>query len=47
VQVLAGGKLIAIDVGLTSGAGTPRAALILEGSRGYEWTPTRTRLLWR
>lgn len=47
IQVLARGKLIAIDVGLTSGAGTPRAALILEGSRGYEWTPTRTRLLWR
>lgn len=47
VQVLASGKLIAIDVGLTSGEGTPRAALVLEGKRGYEWTPERTRLLWR
>jgi hypothetical protein len=47
IKVLAAGKLIAIDVGLTSGPDTPRAALILEGPRGYEWTPTRTRLLWR
>lgn len=47
VQVLSQGKLVAIDVGLKSGADTPRAALVLEGSRGYEWTPERTRLLWR
>lgn len=47
IQVLARGKLIGIDVGLRAGAGTPRAALIIEGKRGYEWTPERTRLLWR
>ncbi|HVY26227.1 MAG TPA: metallophosphoesterase [Polyangiaceae bacterium] len=47
VRVLSQGKLVAIDVGLKSGAGTPRAALVLEGSRGYEWTPQRTRLLWK
>jgi hypothetical protein len=47
VQVLAGGKLIAIDVGLKSGPETPRAALVLEGQRGYEWTPAGTRLLWK
>lgn len=47
VQLLAQGKLVAIDVGLESGPETPRAALILEGSRGYEWTPERTRLLWK
>ena len=47
VQLLARGKLIAIDVGLSEGAGTPRAALVIEGSRGYEWTPAGTRPLWR
>lgn len=47
IQVLSRGKLIGIDVGLKAGEGTPRAALIIEGERGYEWTPERTRLLWR
>lgn len=47
VQVLAQGKLVAIDVGLKSGADTPRTALVLEGSRGYEWSPEHTRLLWK
>jgi hypothetical protein len=44
--VLAQGRLIGVDVGLRSGADKPRAALIVEGSRGFEWTPQRKRLLW-
>jgi hypothetical protein len=44
--VLARGKLIGIDVGLRSGPDKPRAALVVEGSSGYEWTPERKRLLW-
>ena len=47
VQLVAGGKLVAVDVGLKSGEDTPRGALIIEECRGYEWTPARTRLLWR
>jgi hypothetical protein len=46
VLLLAGGRLVAVDVGLKSGTDTPRAALILDGSRGLEWTPDRTRVLW-
>lgn len=46
VLLLAGGRLVAVDVGLRSGPNTPRAALILEGSRGLEWTPNKTRVLW-
>lgn len=46
VLVLARGRLVAVDVGLKSGPSTPRAALILEGTRGLEWTPEKTRLLW-
>ena len=44
--VLARGRLIGVDVGLRSGPDEPRAALVIEGSRGYEWTPERKRLLW-
>lgn len=46
VQVLHQGRLIAVDVGLESGATTARAALVLDGPRGYEWTPSGMRLLW-
>jgi hypothetical protein len=46
VLVLAGGQLVAVDVGLRSGPDTPRTALILDGPRGLEWTPHRTRVLW-
>lgn len=46
ILVLAGGSLVDVDVGLSSGEGTPRAALILDGPRGLEWTPERTRVLW-
>jgi len=47
VLLLSSGKLVAVDVGLRSGDDTPRTALILQGSRGYEWTPERRRLLWK
>lgn len=46
VQLVAGGLLVAVDVGLDSGDATPRAALIIEGSSGFEWTPRRTTKLW-
>ena len=46
VRVLAGSRLVAVDVGLRSGAHTPRAALIMNGQSGVEWTPGGTRLLW-
>lgn len=46
IRVLCGGKLVGVDVGLSAGLATPRAALMIEGERGYEWTPERTTLLW-
>jgi hypothetical protein len=46
VLPLAGGRLVAVDVGLSSGPHTPRAALIVDGPRGLEWTPGKTRVLW-
>lgn len=46
ILLLHGGRLVMTDVGLHSGEHTPRTALILSGSEGYEWTPQRTRLLW-
>jgi hypothetical protein len=46
IHVQAGGSLVSVDVGLASGPGAPRAALVLEGRSGYEWTPQATRLLW-
>ncbi len=41
-----GGRLVLIDVGICSGPDGPRAALVIEGSIGYEWTPAGTRVLW-
>jgi hypothetical protein len=46
ILVLERGQLIGVDVGLSEEPRAPRAALIIEGSRGYEWTPSGTRLLW-
>jgi hypothetical protein len=46
IHVQAGGRLVSVDVGLASGPGAPRAALVIEGSSGYEWTPQATRRLW-
>jgi hypothetical protein len=46
IHVQAAGRLVSVDVGLASGPGAPRAALVIEGGAGYEWTPLGTRLLW-
>jgi hypothetical protein len=46
IALLERGRLIAVDVGLGEGAEAPRAALIIAGSRGLEWTPAGTRVLW-
>jgi hypothetical protein len=46
IVVLERGKLIGVDVGLAEGPDSPRTALIIAGSRGLEWTPTKTRVLW-
>jgi hypothetical protein len=46
VLVMAAGRLIDVDVGLGSQQRNVSAALIIEGERGYEWTPTGTTLLW-
>mgnify|MGYP001598471619 CR=1 FL=1 len=46
IHVQARGRLISVDVGLSSGPQSPRTALILEGNAGYEWTPSGTRSLW-
>jgi len=46
IHVQAAGRLVSIDVGLASGPGAPRAALVLEGGAGYEWTPLGMRRLW-
>lgn len=46
VCLLAGGRLVAVDVGLRSGKSTPRTALIVRGAAGFEWTPSGTRQLW-
>jgi hypothetical protein len=46
ISVLAQGRLIAVDVGLAEGEHTPRTALIIEGSRGLEWSPGGIRPLW-
>jgi hypothetical protein len=40
-------RLVCVDVGLRAGASTPRAALVVEGPVGLEWTPAGTRVLWR
>jgi hypothetical protein len=41
-----GGRLVCIDVGITSGPGAPRAALLVEGEAGYQWSPAGLRPLW-
>lgn len=46
ILVLERGKLIGVDVGLSEDPRAPRAALIIDGKRGLEWTPHGTRLLW-
>jgi hypothetical protein len=46
ISLVDGSRLVLVDVGLSSGPGTPRAALIVSGSRGSEWTPGGIRLLW-
>jgi len=46
IHIQAGGRLVSVDVGLASGPASPRAALVLVGRSGYEWTPAATRLLW-
>jgi calcineurin-like phosphoesterase family protein len=46
ILVLAQGKLIDVDVGLSEAPHAPRTALIIEGPRGLEWTPEGTRVLW-
>ena len=40
------GKVICIDVGLTSGADTPRVALVVERGKGFEWSSGALRGLW-
>jgi hypothetical protein len=47
ILVTAAGRMIAVDVGLSSKQRSASAALIIEGERGYEWTPEGTSLLWR
>ncbi|MEI9938646.1 MAG: metallophosphoesterase [Pseudomonadota bacterium] len=47
ILVTADGRLIDVDVGLSSRDRTASAALIIEGERGYEWTPEGTTLLWK
>jgi hypothetical protein len=40
------GKVVCIDVGLTSGADTPRTALVIERGKGFEWSSGELRSLW-
>lgn len=40
-------RLVCVDVGLRSGESATRAALIIEGGVGLEWTQVGTRTLWR
>jgi hypothetical protein len=46
LAVLARGQLIGVDVGLGADAHAPRTALIIDGPRGLECNPGRTRVLW-
>lgn len=39
-------RLVLVDVGMREDPQSPRAALIIEGERGYEWTAASTRTLW-
>ena len=47
IQVMAQGRLIDVDVGLSSRQPLASAALILHGEHGYEWTPRGVTLLWK
>lgn len=40
------GRLVCVDVGLRGGDHTTRAALVMQGGEGFEWTPHGMRLLW-
>jgi hypothetical protein len=40
------GRLVCADVGLVAGPAGPCAALVIEGDRGYEWSPEGARTLW-
>ena len=40
------GRLVLVDVGMREDPLSPRTVLIMEGERGYEWTPGGTTLLW-
>jgi hypothetical protein len=46
ILVLEHGRLIGVDVGLSEDQYAPKAALIIDGKRGLEWTPSATRVLW-
>lgn len=46
ILVTAAGRLIDVDVGLSSQRRTTSAALIIQGDRGREWTPDGLTLLW-
>ena len=46
ILVTGSGRLVAVDVGLSSSERAASAALIIEGERGHEWTSEGTRLLW-
>jgi hypothetical protein len=39
-------RLVCVDVGLRGGDHATRAALVMQGGEGYEWTPQGMRLLW-
>ncbi|MGC4087319.1 MAG: metallophosphoesterase [Polyangiaceae bacterium] len=40
------GRLVLVDVGLGEGEEAPRAALLVEDGKGFEWTPAGLRRLW-
>ena len=46
ILATAAGRLIAVDVGLSSEQRAASAALIIDGECGFEWTPAGTDLLW-
>lgn len=39
-------RLVCLDVGISSGASSPRAALIMDARGGHEWSPAGRRPLW-
>ncbi|MFZ5891991.1 MAG: metallophosphoesterase [Myxococcota bacterium] len=40
-------RLVLVDVSLAEGDESPRAALVVENGRGFEWSPEGMRLLWQ